>query len=57
MFILMNMAFTEFRKTKIMGKSGIYGLFPCWGITVKQFSILTGVRKIAKNVIFKAPYS
>ena len=33
-FLLLNILITEVRKTKMMGKSGI---FPCQGSTVKQF--------------------
>ena len=40
---------TEVRKTKIMGKSGIYGLFAYRGSTVKQFLFYRVSRKIAKK--------
>ena len=55
-FLLLNMTITEVRETIIMGKSGIYGLFPCQGSSFKTIFVLQGV-KIAKNVMFEATYS
>ena len=41
-----NMTITEVRKTNIMVKTGIYGLFACRGSTVKQFLFYRGFGKI-----------
>ena len=43
----------EVRKTKIMGKSGIFGLFPCRGSTVKQFCFKGCPEKLQKTSILK----
>ena len=39
-------------KRKIMGKFGIYGLFPRGGTTVKQFLFYRVSKKIEKNAVF-----
>ena len=36
-FLLSTLSITKSTKNKMMGKSGLYGLYPCWGSPVKQF--------------------
>ena len=51
-FSLLNMTITEAKKT--MGETGIHGLSPCQGRTVKKNLFYRVSRKIAKNIIFKS---
>ena len=56
-FLLSTVTITESPKNKIMGKSGLYGLYPCRGSPVKQLLFYRVSRKIAKTAFFEAPYS
>ena len=43
--LLLNVTITETRKNKNMGKTGLYGMSPCWGSTVTYFSFY----EVSKN--------
>ena len=52
-FLLSTVSITESPKNKIMGKSGLYGLYPCRGSPVKQFLFYRVSRKIAYFFSYK----
>ena len=57
-FLLSTVSITESPKNKIMGKAGLYGLYPCRGSPVKQFFFTGCPEKLQKKTpFFKAPYS
>ena len=51
-FLLSTVSITESPKNKIIGKSGLYGLYPYQGSPVKRFLFYGVSRKIVKNDIF-----
>ena len=50
--LLSTVSLTKSPKNKMMGKSGLYGLYPCWGSPIKLFFVLG---KLQKTPIFEAP--
>ena len=54
-FLLLNVAITEARKQKNIGKTGFHGLFPCRGSTVKWFLFHRVSQKIPKIGHFFEP--